>query len=403
MSQPWLHIIGFGENGLDSLNASAKAALRQAEILIGGARHLAMIPDDGQDSRQRLTWPSPFSALEATIISLKPKQVAVLATGDPLWFGVGEALAKHVPVGELCIYPALSAFSLAAARLGWPLAECETLTLHGRPFPLIHAAIQPDSHLLILAHDGQTPAKVAAALCQRGYSQSRLTVLERMGSAHEGRQEGTAESWGDAAVEPFHTLAVECIADPDAVLLPRLPGLPDEAFQHDGQLTKREVRAATLAALAPAPGALLWDVGAGSGSISIEWMRAAPRARALAIERDHSRIEMMAANAAALGVPGLQIIAGQAPAILADLPAPDAVFIGGGLSANTVRPCWNALKPGGRLVANAVTLEGENVLFEAQKELGGSLTRIAVSRAEPVGPYLGWRPLMPVTQWSVRK
>lgn len=400
MNQPWLHIVGIGENGLDSLNAAARAALDQAEVLIGGDRHLALIPDNG---RQRLNWPSPFTTLLPTILALKPQRVAVLATGDPLWFGVGATLTKHVPMQEVRIHPALSAFSLAAARLGWPLAECETLTLHGRPFPLLHAAIQPASRLLILTHDGDTPAKVAAALCQRGYGQSRLTVLERMDGAHESRKDGIAAAWGDAAVEPFHTLAVECIADPDAALLPRLPGLPDEAFQHDGQLTKKEVRAATLAALTPTPGALLWDVGAGCGSVSIEWMRAAPRARALAIERNRERIGMIAANASALGVPGLQIIAGQAPAILAGLPAPDAVFIGGGLSAKTVGPCWNALKPGGRLVANAVTLEGENVLFEAQKELGGSLTRIAVSRAEPVGPFLGWRPLMPVTQWSVRK
>lgn len=400
MSQPWLHIIGIGEDGLDGLNPAARTALDRAEIMIGGNRHLAMIPPD---SRPRLPWPSPFSALIPTIADFKPKYVAVLATGDPMWFGVGATLAKHFPLDELSIHPTLSAFNLAAARIGWPLAECETITLHGRPFPQLQSAIQPAARLLILTHDGDTPAKVATTLCQRGYSESRLTVLEHMSGPDEARSDGTAATWGDRKVEPFHTLAVECIADPDATLLPLTPGLPDEAFEHDGQITKREVRAATLAALAPTPGALLWDVGAGSGSIGIEWMRAAPRTRALAIERDQARIKMITANAATLGVPTLQIIAGQAPGILADLPAPDAVFIGGGLTAQIVEPCWNALKLGGRLVANAVTLEGENVLFEAQKALGGFLTRIAVSRAEPVGPFLGWRPLMPVTQWSVRK
>ncbi len=400
MTKPWLHIIGIGEDGMEGLSASAKAALNQADVLVGDERHLAMVP---ADCRERLAWPSPFSALIETIEALKPRHVAVLATGDPLWFGVGSTFAKHIPMAELCVYPALSAFALATARMGWPLAECEMLSLHGRPFPLLQSAIQPGARLLILAHDGETPAKVAAALCQRGYGQSRITVLELMAGPDEARIEGTAADWGSRTVEPFHTLAVECVANRDAALLPRTPGLPDDAFQHDGQITKREVRAATLAALAPTPGALLWDVGAGSGSVAIEWMRSAAHTRAIAVERQQSRIGNIESNAAALGVPGLQVVAGQAPEVLADLPAPDAVFIGGGLSAQTVDPCLRALKPGGRLVANAVTLQGEAVLFDAQERLGGALSRIAISRAEPVGPFLGWRPLMPVTQWSIRK
>ncbi len=400
MSTAWLHVIGIGEDGLDGIGRAARAALDQAEVLVGGERHLAMIPSDG---RERLAWPSPLSALLETVLGLKPRRVAVLATGDPMWFGIGVTLARRVPVEELTIHPAPSAFSLAAARLGWALAECRTVTLHGRSFALLQSCIQPGARLLVLANGGETPAEVAELLTARGYGASRLTVLGRMGGAGENRISNTAVMWGSLTVDPFHTLAIECVPEPDAPLLPTVPGLPDDAYRHDGQLTKREVRAATLAALGPTPGALLWDVGAGSGSIGIEWMRAAANARAIAVERDAGRIAAIAENAEALGVPGLQILSGSAPGVLADLEPPDAVFIGGGLSADLVRPCWDALKPGGRLVANAVTVEGEAVLFEAQRAIGGTLTRIAISRAEPVGPFQGWRPLMPVTQWSARK
>lgn len=400
MTPPWLHIIGIGEDGLPGLGRAARAALDSAEVLVGGERHLDMLPPDG---RERLAWPSPLSALIQTILSLKPRRVCVLATGDPMWFGIGVTLAKRVPPAEMSVIPAPSAFSLAAARLGWGLADCQTLTLHGRPLALLQSYIQPGARLLVLAHDGDTPSKAAEILTNRGYGASRLTVLERMGGERERRIANTAVMWGSQAVDPFHTLAVECVPEPGAALLPTAPGLPDEAYRHDGQLTKREVRAATLAALGPVPGALLWDVGAGSGSIGIEWMRAAPGARALAIERDPARAATIAENAAALGTPGLQVLSGKAPEILADVEPPNAVFIGGGLRSQLVLPCWDALKPGGRMVANAVTVEGEAMLFQAQQAMGGTLTRIAISRAEPVGPYQGWRPLMPVTQWSVRK
>jgi precorrin-6B C5,15-methyltransferase / cobalt-precorrin-6B C5,C15-methyltransferase len=400
LSAPWLHIIGIGEDGLAGLGKSARAALHEADVLVGGDRHLAMIP---LDDRCRLAWPSPLSALIQTIVDLKPQRVAVLATGDPMWFGVGVTLTQHVPLAELAIYPAPSAFSLAAARCGWPLAECVQLTLHGRPLAMLQSAIQPNAKLLVLAHDGETTARVAAVLRERSYGQSRLIVLERMGGPSERRHEATADGWQCRAADPFHTLAVECIADSDAPLLPQAPGLPDEVFQHDGQLTKREVRAATLSALAPTPGALLWDIGAGCGSVAIEWMRAAARAEAVAIERNPSRIGLIERNAVTLGTPTLKVIAGEAPAALAELPPPDAVFVGGGLSDRVIAPSWNALKQGGRLVANAVTVEGEAEIFQAQRTYGGSLTRVAISRAEPVGGFWGWRPMMPVTQWSVRK
>jgi precorrin-6Y C5,15-methyltransferase (decarboxylating) len=400
MSKPWLSVIGIGEDGMDGLNAVSRRALDQAQVLVGGERHLAMIPSD---ARERLAWPSPFSAMADTLLALKPKPVAVLATGDPMWFGVGETLATRIPAVEMAIHPSPSAFSLAAARLGWSLASCKTLSVHGRALAAIQPSIQPGARLIMLTHDGETPAQVAAMLCERGYGPSAMIALEHMGGSNERRIEGTAAAWGSKNVTAFHTLAVECIAEPGAAHLPGTPGLSDDAYQHDGQLTKHEIRAITLAALGPTPGALLWDVGAGSGSIGIEWMRAAPRARAFAIERDPSRISRIAANAETLGTRGLQIVEGAAPDALAGLPEPDAVFIGGGLSAEALTPCFDALKPGGRLVANAVTIEGEAALFAAHATYGGALSRIAISRAGPVGPFHGWRPLMPVTQWKLRK
>jgi len=297
------------------------------------------------------------------------------------------------------VVPATSAFALACARLGWSRAEVETLTLHGRPLELLQPAVQPGQRLLLLSDDAATPGAVAALLTARGFGPSRLVVLEHMGGPRERRVDGTAEAWTAHDLADFNTLAVECIAGPAAVVLPRAPGLPDDAFRHDGQLTKCEVRAVTLSALAPVPGALLWDVGAGCGSISVEWMRAAPRARAVAVERRADRLTLLADNAAALGVPDLEIVEGVAPDALRGLPPPDAVFLGGGLSDPLIfTACWAALAPGGRLVANAVTLEGEAELIRRRAETAGELVRLGVSRAAPVGGFLAWHPFHPVTQ-----
>ena len=393
---PWLAIVGLGEDGLPGLAPAARALLDNAEVLIGGTRHLDMVPDDG---RERLTWPSPLGAIVEEITRRRGQRVCVLATGDPMHYGIGVTLAKAVPMDEMVIIPAPSAFSLACARLGWTLSEVEPLTLHGRPLALLHPAIQPGARLLLLSNDAATPDQVAELLRARGYGPSRMVVLEHMGGAKERRLDATAEAWQPGRVADFNTIAVDCLAGPDAALLPRTPGLPDEAFRHDGQMTKREVRAVTLSALQPVPGQLLWDLGAGSGSIAIEWMRSHPRCRAIAVERYADRIALIAGNAAALGTPGLEIVEGEAPGALDGLEAPDAAFIGGGLRADgNFETCWDRLKPGGRLVANAVTVEGEQALARWRAELGGELTRIAVSRAGAVGPYTGWRPLMPVTQ-----
>lgn len=397
----WLSVVGIGEDGLAGLSPAARALVDGAEVLVGGARHLAMVP---VDRRERLTWGSPLGELVGEIANRRAQRVCVLATGDPMAYGIGVTLARRIPRAEMTIIPAPSAFSLAAANLGWSLAEVETLTLHGRPLEVLHAFVQPGARLLLLSDDGNTPRQVAALLCARHYGDSRMRVLAHMGGTQESTVDATARDWGERVCPDFNTIAVECVAAADATLLPRVPGLPDDAFRHDGQLTKREVRAVTLSSLAPVAGQHLWDVGAGCGSIAIEWLRAARNTTAAAVERRADRIALIAANASALGTPHLQIITGEAPAALKNLPRPDAVFIGGGVTADGVLDlCWERLRSGGRLVANAVTVPGEAALAAWYGRNGGSLTRIAIARASPVGGLTGWRPLMPVTQLAARK
>jgi len=402
MTAPWLSVIGIGEDGLDGLTPIARALYDGAEIVVGGKRHLEMVPEDG---RRRIPWPPQLLALVPEIEALRGRRVCVLASGDPMCFGVGVTLSRRIPIAEMVVVPAPSAFSLACARLGWPLVEMRMVTLHGRPLELAVPHLQPGAKLLVLSADRTTPGRLAALLRDTGWGGSGFTVLERMGGQGEHITRATADSWGDQEVDDLNTIAVDCVAGPETRVFPTVPGLPDDAFAHDGQLTKREVRAMTLAALAPSPGQMLWDVGAGCGSIAIEWMRSDPRSRAVAIERDDSRIALIAQNAAVLGTPFLKVVRGEAPAVLADdLPRPDAVFIGGGITGDgVVDSCWAALPPGGRLVANVVTAEGEAAVVGHHARLGGTLTRIAVSRAEPVGGYHGWRPLMPVTQWAAVK
>ncbi|HHC29625.1 MAG TPA: precorrin-6y C5,15-methyltransferase (decarboxylating) subunit CbiE, partial [Rhodobacterales bacterium] len=343
-----------------------------------------------------------FDALIGKFEELRGKRVVVLATRDPLWVSVGARIGQAFAPGEIAYYPQVSAFQLAAARMGWSMADVETLTVHGRPVEQMIAFIQPDARLLVLTTDGQTPAKIAAFLAERGFGDSRMVVMSDMGSEKEARFEGIARDWGQK-VPPFNTLAIACIAAPDAALLPRVPGLSDDLFQHDGTMTKREVRAVTVAKLMPMRGALLWDIGAGCGSVAVEWMRAARYARAIGIEPRGDRRALAAANALALGVPRLELVEGHVPQALEGLEAPDAVFIGGGLSEETFAAAWSALKPIGRLVANAVTLESANLLADLQARYGGDLVQLSVARAEPLGPRTGWRPLMPVTQWNLVK
>ena len=399
MNKPWLHIVGIGEDGIAGLSPATRTIVETAEVILGGERHHLL---SDSITAERLAWPSPFNAMIDTIKSLKGRRAVVLVTGDPLWFSVGARIGQAIAPSEIIYHPQLSAFQLAAARMGWSLADVETLTVHGRPVEQMIAFIQPEARLLILTTGADTPARIAAFLTERGFGQSRLTVLAAMGGKDEARFDGLAADWGHT-VPPFNTLAVDCIASPDAALLPRVPGLPDELFQSDGTMTKQEVRAVTVAKLMPMRGALLWDIGTGCGSVAIEWMRSARYARAIGIEPRADRRAMAAANALALGAPKLEIIEGQAPDALTGLPAPDAIFIGGGLTPDVFAAAWSALRPLGRLVANAVTLESEAELIALHKSHGGQLIKIAVNRAEPVGRLTGWRPLMPVTQWSLIK
>ena len=396
--KPWLAVVGIGEDEFAGLSPAARTLVETAEVLIGGERHLAMVPPNGGE---RHSWPKPLTELIEKIPEMRGRRVCVLATGDPMLFGIGATLARAVRPEEMTILPGISAFALAAARLAWPLDRTAMLTLHGRPLDLLARHVAPGARLIVLAQDRSTPVEVRDWLVARGFGDSRMIALAHMGGPRESRTEGVAREW-HADVPDFHTLCVECIAGPGAVWHARI-GLPDEAFEHDGKLTKREFRALALAKLMPHPGALLWDVGAGCGSIGIEWMRAENHARAIALEPLAQRRALAARNAAALGVADLDIRDARAPEGLAGLPAPDAVFLGGGVSEATITAAVTASKPGGRLVAHAVTLESEAVLLAAYCEHGGEIVRLSVARAEPIGGMSGWRPAMPVMQWAWRK
>ena len=402
MLNPWLTVVGMGADGPDGLAPAARTVVEQARVVVGGQRHLDFLESAGCE---RIPWPKPFGALRDTLDRLRGRPVCVLATGDPTCYGVGSLLAERFGLEAVRIIPAPSAFSLACARLGWAAQTVQTLSLHGRPLELVQPFIQPGVRLLALGSNANTPGEVARVLCERGYGRSRLTVLSHLGGPQERMHAAPAHSCraNDAAGD-LNTLAIECVADPGARLVPRTPGLADDLYEHDGQLTKREVRAITLAALGPVPGQLLWDVGAGCGSIGIEWMRAHPGCRAVAIEPDARRIAMIAANSAALGTPGLEVVGGRAVAALEGLSPPDAVFVGGGVTEpGLLDRCWAALEPGGRMVINVVSVEGEAVLDDWQRSHGGSLTRIAITRCEPLGRFRGWRPMMPVTQLAATK
>lgn len=397
---PWLYCIGIGEDGWDGLSMAARSLVESAEIVMGGERHLGFLPD--LPEIQRIVWTSPFGENLQLIETFRGRRICVLASGDPMWFGVGATLARRVPAAEMVVIPHAGAFSLAAARLGWPLQDVRCLTVHGRKLETLAADCIPGAKLLVLAENGQSPAEVAAYLDERGCGASPVTVFEHLGGPGETRRDGMARDWRQTCAD-LNIIAVEIRAEAGAALWPRLPGLPDDAFRHDGQLTKREIRAATLALLAPLPGQMLWDLGAGCGSVAIEWMRAG--GQAVAVEKIAARVSLIAANAAALGVPGLGIERGDAADALTSLSgAPDAIFIGGGVSQpGLLEHAWARLKPGGRLVANAVTIEGETALAAFRAQYGGDMTRLAVSRLGPVGTYHSWRPLMPVTMLAVIK
>ena len=414
ITKKWLYVIGIGEDGWDDLSADSRELLYKSEIVIGGERHLKMIPGDWEG--ERIIWASPIREAVTKILDWRPsepgsgKKVAVMASGDPLCYGIAAKLLRHLPIEEIWIKPALSTFSLICSRVGWSLPDIETLTIHGRPLEMLHTFVQPGAKLLVLNQDEGSPKQAAELLAARGFGKSQITVLEHLGGSKERQFSGQADSWSHPDGAVLNAMAIECIAGTRANVLARIPGLPDDAFLHDGQLTKREIRAATLSRLMPVVDQVLWDVGAGCGSVAIEWMRCNPRCKAVAIEKSESRLKMIQQNAFQLGVPMLDIVSGNAPEVLVDLPAPDAIFIGGGLSdGNMLETCWNALNPGGRLVANAVTLEGEQKLVQWQKVnaekngASGDLARLAVSHVETIGKFQSWKEVRSVTQLTVIK
>jgi precorrin-6B C5,15-methyltransferase / cobalt-precorrin-6B C5,C15-methyltransferase len=425
-------IVGIGEDGWDGLGQDARDALRSAPVIVGSPRQLALLPDLGVRCEPL---PSPLLDNLDPLVGDNPG-LCLLASGDPMLHGIGATLARMIGPDRLTVFPAASSVALACARLGWPEHEAEVVTLVGQPPEAALAPMRPGARVVVLCRDGATPAAVARLLTEHGWGDSELTVLERLGgpaervlgpvrardlAADRGTPAGPELADGAAAAGPdagdrgrgrFADLCVLAVrprasaAPPAARALAagRLPGLPDAAFETDGQITRRELRVLALAALRPGPGERLWDVGAGSGSIGIEWLRAEPLARAIAIEARADRCERAGRNAAALGVPGLGVVCGRAPDALAALPAPDAVFIGGGLTTDGVLDtCWRALPPGGRLVAHAVTVESEAVLHRWQRARGGQLVRSALSYLEPLGGFTTWRPALPVIQWQVTR
>ncbi|MDJ1158840.1 precorrin-6y C5,15-methyltransferase (decarboxylating) subunit CbiE [Chelatococcus sp. SYSU_G07232] len=398
----WLSIVGIGEDGVAGLSEAARRLLGDAELVVGGRRHLALAA--ALVRGETLAWPSPLDGAFPAILARRGRPVCVLASGDPFCYGIGKQLAALVGPDAFVCLPQPSAFSLAAARLGWPLADVACLTLHGRPLQRIVPHLQPGARLLALSWDGTTPEKLARHLTAHGFGGSRFTVLECLGGPRERIRAATAGTFDLDAVEALNTIAIEVVAAPGALVLPFAAGLDDAFFEHDGQITKRELRAVALSALAPRLGETLWDVGAGSGAVGIEWLLRHPSLRAVAVEARAGRAARIARNAAHLGVPDLAVVEGRAPGALDGLPRPDAVFVGGGATRPGVfEACWQALPSGGRLVVHAVTLETEALLAAWFRSHGGELTRLELQRAEPLGSFFAWRPALPVTQWRVVK
>jgi len=422
----WLSIVGIGEDGVDGLGELARGLIESAEIVFGGSRHLSLAAALIHGTAH--AWSSPFEGSVAEVLSHRGRQVCVLASGDPFQHGIGSALARYIAPDETIVIPALSAFSLAASRLLWPLAATTLISLCGRSLDFIRPHLQPGVRILALTSGATAPQAIAEVLCATGFGASQLTVLEALGGPRERVRSVRASAFDLDQVTALNTVAIEVVADRTARILTRAAGLPDELFEHDGQITKREIRALTLSALAPARGQHLWDIGAGSGSIAIEWMLADQSLSAVAIERRSDRAARIRRNAAAFGVPDLQVLEADAPQALQGLQPPDAIFIGGGVSrsaadapgaagmpgatgavpggatAGTIEIAQAALKPGGRLVINAVTLETEAILLRMHSEHGGSLLRLEIQRASPVGgeqtKLSGWRAARPITQWT---
>ena len=398
----WLSIVGIGEDGVEGLSLMARELIQSADVVFGGTRHLTLAASLIRGTTR--PWTVPFEPNVAEVLRLRGRAVCVLASGDPFLHGVGSLLSRHVSTNETLSLPVPSAFSLAASRLLWPLPQTSQLSLCGRSLDNIRPHLHPDARLLILTSDDHAPANLARLLCDLGFGSSRVTVLESLAGPGERIRSAPANAFDLESIDVLNTVAIEVTAGDGARILPRAAGLADELFEHDGQITKREIRALTLSALAPRRGELLWDVGAGSGSVSIEWLLADASLSAIAVEQRTDRVARIKRNVTAFGVPHLSVIEGWAPACLEGLAMPNAVFLGGGATApGLIETVQNALRPGGRLVVNAVSLDTEAVLLKFQSLSGGSLTRISIARAVPIGgedaKMSGWRPAMPIMQW----
>ncbi len=395
-------VVGIGADGWDGLTVAAKELVDGAAVVLGGARHLTMLPDVPDQIRE--SWPSPLlDGLPDLLGKFDGYEVVALASGDPLVSGIASTLVELLGKDSVTVVPALSSVALARARMRWSAESTEVVTLVGRDPHLVARSLAPGLRLLILSSDGSTPGEVAALLTAAGYGASPMTVLADLGSADESRTDSVAATWGDEESPALNVVAVE-LASSGARPLGFVAGLPEDAFEHDGQITKRDVRASALARLAPMPGQLMWDVGAGAGSVGIEWLRAHPTCRAVAIEAREDRAARIGRNASTLGVPALAVVQGHAPEVLEGLDAPDAIFVGGGATEDgLLDACWAALRPGGRLVVHGVTLETESALAQRYAELGGELTRLHVEHAAPIGSFTGWTPARAIMQWAVTK
>lgn len=398
----WMSVIGISDRGLEGLAAERITLIKNADVLIGGERHLSK---SANQAEVQIDWSDGMDRAFDQIEALKGKQIVVLASGDPLHFGIGAKLVKRFGANSIDFLPSPGSFSLAAARMGWSIPDVKCLTVHGRPLETISLHLVPNATMLLLSWDGRTPKALAELLVSKGFGDSQITVLEHMEGEQENRIDGTASTWSLDATADLNTIALQCIAGPDAIYWPRLAGLPETAYIHDGKITKREVRAATLAALSPLPGETLWDVGAGSGAVGIEWMRSDTSLKSIAFEVDETKHTVIETNAKNLGVPGLKLIDGDfMETQLTMAKNPDAIFVGGGVSKlEILETCWHRLKIGGRLVANGVTVEAHRSLMEFQSCHGGEMVRISVARSGSVGPMTAMRPLMDVLQLKALK
>jgi len=395
-------VVGIGADGWAGLTEAARSLIDGAAVVLGGERHLAMLPDVPEQIRE--SWPSPLvEGLPSLMQKFEGYEVVALASGDPLVSGIATTLVEVLGKDAVTVVPALSSVALARARMRWSAESTEVVTLVGRDPHLVARSLAPGLRLLVLSSDGDTPVEVAALLTAAGYGASPMTVLADLGSDTEARVDGVAASWRDQESPALNVIAVE-LASSGARPLGFVAGLPEDAFEHDGQITKRDVRASALARLAPMPGQMLWDVGAGAGSVGIEWLRAHPTCRAIAIEAREDRAARISTNASTLGVPALEVVVGKAPEALDGLEAPHAIFVGGGATeAGLVDACWDALLPGGRLVIHGVTLETESLLAHRYATLGGELTRLHVEHAAPIGTFTGWTPARAIMQWTAVK